>query len=290
MIAAFQGVHGAYSELACRQMLGDKVKTLPCETFEGVFEAVASGRAQRGVLPMENSLAGSIHQNYDLLVQYDLPVVAETHLRVKHCLLCHPSTRLSALTEVRSHPQALAQCNAFFAKHAPKRGKAGIKPVVWFDTAGAAQSLAVEKPRHTGAIAGEFAAELYGLTILDRDIANQAMNFTRFLSIAKKPVKIDSKAAAKTSLAYIPPRNEVGILFKVLGIFALRELDLSKIESRPNPLRPFEYRFYLDILGSAEQGPLSKALDHLRELGGDLRILGTYASAGLPSSPTQGKK
>jgi prephenate dehydratase len=279
MIAAFQGVHGAYSHLACRQLLGDKVATLPCETFDEVFAAVEFGRAQRGVLPIENSLAGSIHQNYDLLVQHDLCIVGETHLRVRHCLLVHPTATRATLREVRSHPQALAQCNAFFARNTADKTRHPVKPMVWFDTAGAAKSLADEKPLHVGAIAGEFAAELYGLKVLDRNIANQEVNFTRFLAIAKKPVKIPAGIAAKTSLAYMPPRNEVGVLFKVLGVFALRGIDLCKIESRPNPSHPFEYRFYLDIMGDAATGPVQKALDHLRELGGDLRVLGSYASA-----------
>lgn len=291
MLAAFQGVPGAYSHLACRQLLGDKTRVLPCETFDQVFAAVASGKAQRGVLPIENSLAGSIHQNYDLLVQHDLSIVGETHLRVRHCLLCHPDTKREALTEVRSHPQALAQCSSFFAKHAD--GKRAVKPVVWFDTAGAAKSLIADKAEtvgHVGAIAGEFAAELYGLKILDRHIANQEVNFTRFLAIAKKPVKIPPGTTAKTSIAYMPPRNEVGVLFKVLGVFALRGIDLGKIESRPNPLRPFEYRFYLDIHGDAATGPVSKALDHLRELGGELRVLGSYAAAKPEASEPSPRK
>jgi prephenate dehydratase len=286
MIAAFQGVHGAYSELACRQLLGDKVKTLPCETFEQVFAAVAEGRADRGVLPIENSLAGSIHLNYDLLVQNDLPIVGETHLRVRHCLLCHPSTKLADIREVRSHPQALAQCSGFFAKHAS--GKGSIKPIVWFDTAGAAQSLAEEKPATVGAIASEFSAQLYGLKVLDKAIANQEFNFTRFLAISRK-ASAPTSAPTKTSVAYIPPVNEVGILFKVLGVFALRGISLVKIESRPNPLRPFEYRFYLDLEGDARQGSLKKALDHLQELGGELRVLGSFPSA-EPPKPVSGAK
>lgn len=299
---AFQGVHGAYSEMACRNLLGTGIKTLPCETFDAVFAAVAAGKARFGVVPIENSLAGSIHQNYDLLAQHDLPIVGETHLRVRHCLLCHPKTSRSAITEVRSHPQALAQCSGLFATQAGKggsnsgrSGKTALKPVVWFDTAGAAQSLVDEKPMHVAAIASELAAQLYGLKILDRNIANQPENFTRFLAItkpkqaAKSNAKVKKPAASKqadrlkTSIAYVPPANEVGMLFKVLGVFALRGIDLVKIESRPDTLKPFEYRFYLDLVGDAKQGSLGKALDHLRDLGGDLKILGTYpADAGRP--------
>lgn len=311
---AFQGVHGAYSEMACRQLFGVGIKTVPCETFEAVFAAVESGQVRYGVLPIENSLAGSIHLNYDLLAQHDLPIVGETHLRVRHCLLCHPSTSRDKITEVRSHPQALAQCSGLFAvKPRPAKETAKsraahptLKPVVWFDTAGAAQSLVEEKPAHVAAIASEWAAQLYKLKILDQGIANQPFNFTRFLAITKpaksKPApgkakrsetarsrtKRDDVATLKTSIAYIPPVNEVGVLFKVLGIFALRQIDLVKIESRPNPLKPFEYRFYLDLIGDAETGPLSKALDQLREIGGELQVLGSYPAGEAPN-PSQTK-
>jgi prephenate dehydratase len=308
---AFQGVHGAYSEMACRQLFGAGIKTVPCETFEAVFAAVERGQVRYGVLPIENSLAGSIHLNYDLLAQHDLPIVGETHLRVRHCLLCHPSTSRDKITEVRSHPQALAQCSGLFAvkKRGAKSGnraatKPALKPVVWFDTAGAAQSLVEEKPAHVAAIASEWAAQLYKLKILDQGIANQPFNFTRFLAITKpalqKPAKgkaapsrakRNDAATLKTSIAYIPPVNEVGVLFKVLGIFALRQIDLVKIESRPNPLKPFEYRFYLDLIGDAHVGPLSKALDQLREIGGELQVLGTYPAGEAPTpSSTKAEK
>src|SRR3954470_16263622 len=206
MKAAFQGVHGAYSELASKQLLGPRTKTVPCESFEDVFDAVAKGKAERGILPIENSLAGSIHQNYDLLLARDLHIVGETHLKVEHVLMCHPATSLKALTQVRSHPQALAQCSRFFAES--KR----IKPVVFFDTAGAAESLVKEAPAHIGAIASAYAAELYGLKILRRNLQNHADNFTRFLAVARRPLPDKASRARtpfKTSLAFMPKRNEV---------------------------------------------------------------------------------
>ena len=294
MKAAFQGVHGAYSELASKQLLGPRTKTLPCESFEDVFEAVAKGKVDRGILPIENSLAGSIHQNYDLLLARDLHIVGETHLKVEHVLMCHPSASLRALTQVRSHPQALAQCSRFFAEN--KR----IKPVVYFDTAGAAESLAAENPAGIGAIASAYAAELYGLKVLKRNLQNQPNNFTRFLAVAKAPLKpskapkasaaaVPSAAGAtgsrKTSIVFMPARNQVGVLFNILGVFALRGIDLLKIESRPNPLSPFEYWFYVDFAGGAGEVPVDQALEQLGAMASDLKLLGSYpASAPLAAA------
>jgi prephenate dehydratase len=286
MKAAFQGVHGAYSELASKQLLGPRTQTLPCEAFEDVFEAVAKGKVDRGILPIENSLAGSIHQNYDLLLSKDLHIVGETRLKVEHVLMCHPSTSLKALDQVRSHPQALAQCSRFFA------GDKRIKPVVYFDTAGAAESLVKEAPAHIGAIASAYAAELYKLKVLKRNLQNQPNNFTRFLAVAKGPMKHARGAAPagyKTSIAFMPDRNQVGILFNILGVFALRDIDLLKIESRPNPLSPFEYWFYVDFAGAPTQGvtgqgkagdvKVDQALDQLRGMASQLKILGSYPRA-----------
>ncbi|MEO6095810.1 MAG: prephenate dehydratase [Fibrobacteria bacterium] len=304
MKAAFQGVHGAYSELASKQLLGPRTQTLPCEAFDDVFEAVARGKVDCGILPIENSLAGSIHQNYDLLLARDLHIVGETHLKVEHVLMCHPSTTMKALTLVRSHPQALAQCSRFFAES--KR----IKPVVFFDTAGAAESLVKEAPAHIGAIASAYAAELYGLKVLKRNLQNQPNNFTRFLAVARealtplkplkslkprghsrparsggaeakaKPAGNSSRASGyKTGIAFMPSRNQVGALFNILGVFALRGIDLVKIESRPNPLSPFEYWFYVDFAGGVGEEPVDQALAQLRGMVSDLRLLGSYPAA-----------
>ncbi|HLP42013.1 MAG TPA: prephenate dehydratase [Fibrobacteria bacterium] len=284
MIAAFQGVPGAYSQLACRQLLGERVRTSPCETFDDVFAAVEKGKAALGVIPIENSLAGSIHQNYDLLLSHDLVIIGETRLKVEHVLMCHPTTSLARLREVRSHPQALAQCSAFFA-----REKARLRPVSYFDTAGAAKSLSEEAPAAVGAIASAYAAELYGLKVLKHNLQNHADNFTRFLAIAPRNSarSLSRRIVAgggqgqglKTSVAFMPAANRVGVLFRTLGVFALRDIDLLKIESRPNPLSPFEYWFYLDFAGGQGEPRVDKALDHLRETAGTLKVLGSYPSA-----------
>lgn len=276
MKAAFQGVHGAYSELASKQLLGQATRTLPCETFADVFDAVLSGKADRGILPIENSLAGSIHQNYDLLLDRDVHIVGEAYLKVEHVLMCHPDASLKDITQVRSHPQALAQCSAFFAKN--KR----IKPAPYFDTAGAAESLVREAPAHIGAIASGYAAELYRLKVLKRDLQNHADNFTRFLAVARRPLPAKASRAGadfKTSLAFMPRRNAVGSLHAILGVFAGRGIDLLKIESRPNPLSPFEYWFYADLAGGPGDAPVAQALAGLKPLVSRLKILGGYPRA-----------
>jgi prephenate dehydratase len=298
MLVAYQGVPGAYSEKAARALFPG-CETLPCETFEDVFAAVEGGGASRprqkkaaaGVIPVENSLAGSIHQNYDLLTGHSLRVTGETYVRVEHALMALPATRLADVRAVRSHPQALAQCSAFFAANP------GIKPVTWYDTAGAARSLAEEDPASvfgTAAIASEDAAALYGLKILKRRLQNRAVNYTRFLSIARTAARAgsgakampaapaSSRAALKTSLTFIPARNRAGVLHAITGLFAARGIDLTKIESRPDPENPFDYRFYLDAAGGAEDPVLKKTLAELRKITRDLRVLGSYPRAALP--------
>jgi prephenate dehydratase len=200
--------------------------------------------------------------------------------------MCHPRTGLGKLKAVRSHPQALAQCSAFFAQNQ------GIKAEPYFDTAGAAQSLAQEAPEATGAIASGLAAELYGLKVLKRNLQNLAGNYTRFLAIVPERGKrrvqtalarvAGRPKALKTSLAFMPAANQVGILFRTLGVFSLRDIDLLKIESRPNPESPFEYWFYLDFAGGRGEPKVDKALDHLKEIAGRLKILGSYPRAAAP--------
>ena len=294
-VIAFQGVPGAYSEIAARQLFGPDCETLPCETFEEVYAAVSRGKAFGGALPFENSLAGSIHQNYDLLVSHNLPVIGETYVRVAHALMAPRGTRFADLRFVRSHPQALAQCSTFFSKN-PK-----IKPIPWFDTAGAAQSLSVSPlPPHRGkglgdrgfgAIASESAAQLYGLQILRRNLQNESENFTRFLAIACTGDRPVAPGSHKSTITFHPRRNASGALHKILGVFAARGIDLSKIESRPDPKTPFDYRFYLDLIGSTNDPKIITALKELKPMITDFRILGSYPMAKIPSikkSPPSG--
>jgi prephenate dehydratase len=270
MKVAFQGVHGAYSEVAAKKLLGLSCQTYPLETFERVFESVEKAHVERGIIPIENSLAGSIHQNYDLLLSRRLHIVGETYMRIEHALSCHPASSLPQLKYVRSHPQALAQCSRFFARHKK------LTPVAYFDTAGAAKSLVENRTIDTGAIASAYAARLYGLTVLKNNVEDQPNNYTRFLVISRKPWRPRTGTASKSSIAFIPKRNEVGVLFKILGVFSLRSIDLLKIESRPNPQSPFEYLFYLDLLGSSNEKQVARAFDHLQEMVMNFRLLGSY--------------
>jgi chorismate mutase/prephenate dehydratase len=208
-------------------------------------------------------------------------VTRETYVRVEHALLAYPQTRLNDVIEVRSHPQALAQCSEFFHAHP------GIRPVVWFDTAGAAASLQPlpgnGPAQGVAAIASEAAGTIYGLKVLRRNLQNRADNYTRFLCIARSPERLAPLSAVwKTSLTFIPRRNKAGVLHAVTGVFASRGIDLSKIESSPDPDNPFDYRFYLDAAGDAKKLPLKAALEDLKKLVREMRILGSYPAAKLP--------
>ncbi len=271
MRVAFQGIHGAYSELAARRFFGPRCRTLPCERFDQVFDAVERKKVDRAVVPIENSLAGSIHENYDLLLAHTPHIVGEIHLRIEHALMCHPSARLRDLTTVRSHPIVFEQCSRFLARY-PR-----LKREAFFDTAGAAQSIASNNDRCVAAIAGVHAARLYGLKILHRNIENRPHNFTRFLILARGPAVPHHNTRTKTSIVFMPKTNEPGVLFRCLGVFYVRSIDLLKIESRPDPDSPFEYMFYLDLEGSLKQRRVAEALEHLREMSKMFRILGTYA-------------
>ncbi len=274
MKIAFQGEHGAYSEVAGKHLFGSRQKLIPMEYFEGVFRAVESGEVQRGVIPIENSLAGSIHINYDLLQKYKLQIVSETHLRVEHVLLCHPQSNLKKIKELWSHPQALAQCSHFFEKH-PK-----IIPKAFYDTAGSAKYIAEHHMTDIGAIASVHAAKIYGLKSLKRNLENNHQNYTRFLGISRKKAAKIKGAQYKTSIAFAPKKNQSGILFKMLEIFASRKINLFKIESRPFPDRAFEYFFYLDFFGHSKDKMIAEALKELKKVSVSLLELGTYPIGG----------
>ncbi len=271
MKIAFQGVHGAYSDAAARRMIGGHLTTIPKKSFADVFRAVEGGSADRGVIPIENSLSGSIHENYDHLLHHHLHIIGETHLRVEHVLMCHPRASFRQLTTVRSHPQALAQCTRFFARN--RR----IHPEPFFDTAGAAEFIRTSGTLDSGAIASAYAARLYRLKILRRNLEDQPNNYTRFLLISRKPSTPRHGAPTKCSICFRPARNQVGILFRILGVFALRDIDLLKIESRPDKASSFDYLFYLDFAGNPRERIVANALDHLREMVLEFRMLGVYA-------------
>jgi prephenate dehydratase len=266
MIVAFQGEPGAYSEEAIYAYCG-QVKSLPCETFDAVFASVTAAKCEAGLIPIENSLAGSIHQNYDLLLRHSLWITGEYFLRVRHCLITLPGVKKAEIRKVISHPQALGQCAGYLRK------MKGVKPEIVYDTAGSVKMLKASGERDTAAIASRHAAELYGMQILEEGIEDDPENYTRFLLIAPQPAA--PARDAKTSIVF-SLQNQPGALFKALSVFALRDIDLTKIESRPLVGKPWEYLFYIDFAGSLEEERVRKALDHLGEYAATLRVLGSY--------------
>ncbi len=264
---AFQGERGAFSEQAARAFFGRSAATVPLRSFPEVFRSVDSGRTAYGVIPIENSLFGSIHQNYDLLQRFGLKIVGEIKLRVILALLVNRGVRLGQVRVVYSHPQALGQCEKFLNR------LKGVEAVAVYDTAGAAKAVREEGRTDAGAIASHEAARVYGLRVLRSGVESDHRNFTRFLVLARRAVV--PKGDAKTSIIF-STRNVAGALFKALSVFALRDINLHKIESRPLVGRPWDYLFYLDFSGSAADEPCRNALAHLREIATSLKILGSY--------------
>lgn len=272
MRVAFQGEPGAYSEAAAL-IHAPGADVLPCPSFDDVFRAVESGRADLGVLPIENSIGGTIHRNYDLLLEHDLTILGDLELRVVHSLLALPGVALDAIRQIYSHPQALAQCDRFL------RGLPGVEVTATYDTAGSAKLLKDRQLTDAAAIASERAAEVFGLTVLKTGIQDFADNITRFLVVGRHDSSARQDAAAnKTTVVFSLP-NEPGALFKALSVFALRGIDLTKLESRPIPGRPWEYLFYVDLRVGAHEVPCSRALAHLGEFAPVLRTLGSYPSS-----------
>ena len=265
MKVAFQGEPGAYSEQAVFNYFG-MVETKPCESFDVVFNSVVSGECEQGLIPIENSLAGSIHQNYDLLLRHDLHIVGEYLLRVEHCLIGLPGVKKEDIQKAISHPQALGQCAAYLRN-------LGIKPETVYDTAGSVKMLKASGERTTVAIASRRAAELYEMQIIEEGIEDNPENYTRFLAISKTAVQPEGES--KTSIVFTL-KNQPGSLFKAMSVFALRDIDLTKIESRPLQGKPWEYLFYVDFIGAEHEGTVRKALDHLSEYALMTRVLGSY--------------
>lgn len=265
MRVAFQGEAGAYSEQAAFNYFGD-VEAQPSESFEAVFDAVVLGTCEAGLIPIENSLAGSIHQNYDLLLRHDLHIIGEYPLRVQHCLITFPEVTKAEIKKVISHPQALGQCAAYLRKLRVKTESA-------YDTAGSVKMLKASGARDMAAIASRRAAEIYGMQILEEGVEDNAENYTRFLAISREAVNPEGEA--KTSIVFTL-KNQPGALFKALSVFALRDIDLTKIESRPLQGKPWEYLFYIDFIGATHEEIARKALDHLSEYALMLRVLGSY--------------
>ena len=312
---AYQGTAGAYSEKAARELLGPRIKSVACDSFEDAFRAVASRDCDYACVPIENSLGGSIHTNFDLLLRYDLHIIAEHEFRVEHSLLALPGVKKEDIKKVMSHPQALAQCDNYLRDW-------GVKGIPEFDTAGSAKMIADGDMRNCAAIASDLAGETYGLELIDTNIEDHDNNFTRFLLLSRQSVStfVPPNSPAKTSIVFVLPNN-AGALYKALACFSLREIDFCKIESRPTPAKVldflqdkqakgiilkneeimrkndnlatdsgdkgyktmneglpprFRYTFYLDFLAAEFDDNTQNALMHLREQSSFVRVLGSF--------------
>ena len=268
----FQGALGAFSQEAVRQLLGGKVEVVPYTKFEEVFWALAHNKIDDAVIPIENTLAGSVHENYDHLLHFDVRITGETNVRIVHNLIVPPGVRFKDIRTVYSHPVALNQCLEFFARNRK------MEKTPFYDTAGSVKMVMEKRAPDAAAIGSAVAASIYGGHILRRSIEDDRRNFTRFfrLNVRKRSHLARQQAAHwKTSLVFTT-RNSPGALFRALSAFALRDLNMMKIESRPLHGRPWEYLFYLDFLGREEEPRVQKALGHLAELADFLRVLGSY--------------
>ncbi len=267
---AFQGEPGAFSHEAALLSCGDDALCVPCRDFGTLFEAVENGSADLGVVPVENTIVGSVAENLDRLGASCLHAVAEVLVAVEHCLIIAPEDAdVTYPLSVASHPVALSQCKDFFAAHP------GIIQVPSEDTAGSVRALAEGRLEADAVIASQLAADRYGCVVLSAGIQDHAANFTRFLVIAAKPVLCTG--LAKSSLMFTLP-DRAGSLHGALGIFVERHIDLSRIESRPIPGRPWEYRFHVDVR-NAPAAALQDAMAELRGRGIEVRVLGRYPEA-----------
>lgn len=271
-IVAFQGEPGAYSEAAAIEFFGPVVRTLPCKTFDEAFDSVTQGNCSHGILPIENTLMGSIHRNFDLLLRHDLTITGEYHLRVRHCLLGLPDAELKDIKRALSHPAALAQCEVSLKE-------LGIERVPEYDTAGSARLLLELNDLQTAAIASRHAGEVYKLKILQDNLEDNPENYTRFLILQPQPLPTekpeDDNQNYKSSIVFSLD-NKPGVLFKAMSVFALREIDLTKIESRPLTGKPWEYLFYIDFIGHIGSESCKRALAHLEEIAPFIRVLGSF--------------
>ena len=266
---AFQGERGAYSESAVYQFFGPKTQAKPCKDFRDVFESVKRQDVQAGVVPVENSLEGSINQNYDLFFSYDLKVCGEVIVKVEHCLIVNPGTSIDQIKAVYSHPQALAQCRSYLEKT-----KWEIIPT--YDTAGSVKIIKEQKLLNAAAIASERAAQIYSMQILARDIADNKENFTRFFVLSQEDAAPTGKD--KTSIIF-SAKHEPGSLYHALGEFAKRKINLTRIESRPTKKTAWEYNFYLDFEGHRTEPKCAEALKALEKYAIFVKILGSYPKA-----------
>ena len=266
---AFQGEIGAYSEGAAFQFFGHAISVKPCETLDDAFKSVEASEVQYGIIPIENSLEGSISRAYDLLLDSNLRVCGETELRVSHCLIANPGVGLESVKKVYSHPQALGQCQAYL-RHM------GFEIIPTYDTAGSVKMIKEKGITDGAAIAGARAAEIYGMNILAREIEDNPNNFTRFFVLGKQDAAPTGND--KTSIVFAV-KHRPGALYEFLRELADHRINLTKIESRPTRQKPWEYNFYLDFEGHHEDKVPKESLERLRDFAIFLKVLGSYPKA-----------
>ena len=268
---AFQGERGAFSEEAAMRLLGNEIEPVPRPTFEATFAAIEEGLADRILAPIENSLAGSVHRSYDLLVESKLSIIGEVVISIAMNLIGVPGTTLEKIATVESHPVALAQCEQFFSAHS------NLKRIAVEDTAGSVREIMAADDLTRAAIAGRRAAEIYRGEILQEHLEDHRENYTRFLLLTAEAPRV-AEEADKLSLV-IQLSHQPGALYHALGAFSLRNINMLKIESRPVQGHPWQYRFYLDLQASTNDSEVKEALGELEHLTDSVRILGCYPSA-----------
>ena len=267
LTVAFQGERGAFSDEAVRAYFGKEVEPFPCRNFADVFRAVSSGEVNGGLVPVENSQAGSINDVYDLLRQHDLFVTGEIGHPVNHCLLCLPGQKLADIHRVISHPQALAQSDSYLRE-------LGVEIVATYDTAGSAKMIREENLQGVAAVAGKGAAELYQLEILAEGIQTIKDNYTRFIALSREPVP--RRAGPAKTMLVMATAHQPGSLYTCLGVLATNNINLLKLESRPSRQRAWEYVFYLDFEGHRDDPHVRTALADLASHTTFCKVLGSF--------------
>lgn len=268
----FQGIAGAYSEEAIQQFFGPPVTGVPSASFAEMFTAVEEGEAEYAMLPMENSIAGTVNQSYELLMEHDLRIYGEVILRIEHMLLAPPGTTLSEVKTVRSHPQALAQCQRYLIDQ-------GLIPQTMIDTAASARDLAASPEKGMAVIASQLSAKLYGLEILAHNIEDFPFNYTRFFVLSLEEASRAQRS--KTSLVFTT-LHQPGALYACIGELSRRGINLTKIESRPRLNRPWQYLFYLDFVGYYKDTECEAAILGLLHRSSFVKLLGSYPAATTP--------
>lgn len=268
---AIQGYKASFHDQAARQFFGKDIEIVPCDTFKAVFEAVHNNTAESAVVAIENSLFGSINEVYDLLLAHKLQIVGEVYLRIEHCLVGLPGATLSDISEIHSHPVAMAQCEDYLDEHLPQAER-----FEHHDTAASVDDVKKWGDKHKAAIASEAAAKLHEMSIIQKNIETHHENYTRFVVLDIKPNKSDT--ADKTSMI-LETADKPGALYSALGVFAKQDINLTKLQSRPIVGRAWKYMFYVDVEAGAHSNALRKAISELNRQSCETIILGSYTSA-----------